>query len=184
MMAPLLMLAAGSATARALMPAASAPVARVSPPARGGLQGLPLTADGVVSSQLGRDEAAYLRDGLAAVNPAQRLRVSFTAAGPIVSSGRARLTSASPATGTRAPRIVRRAREADANRVSYRDGELSERYGTDRSVWSRALISRPARTPAPGPSRSPSPCWATCSALGAARSGCRALGRASALTAA
>jgi len=100
------------------------------PPARHGLTSLPAAAQGPVSAALGRDEQAYRLVGLRALNPAQRLRVSFSGRGVAVASSGARFSMALSAYGYAGalrpshavtPRV-------SANRVSYDRGALSEWY--------------------------------------------------------
>ena len=98
--------------------------------ARRGLTSLPLTAQGPVSAALGQDEQAYRVMALQAVNPAQHLRASFSRAGVTVASGKARLGMELSAYGyTDALEPVRSAQpRANANRVSYAHGALTEWY--------------------------------------------------------
>jgi trimeric autotransporter adhesin len=65
-----------------------------SPPriVRHGSEGLPLVAQGMVSAALGGDNRAYHVFGLRAINPAQRLRMRFSAQGVEIVSARAHVS--------------------------------------------------------------------------------------------
>ena len=98
--------------------------------ARHGLTSLPLAAQGPVSAALGSERPAYGVTGLAAVNPAQRLRAGFSRDGVTVASGRARLgmrlsaygyASTLEPVGPAPPRTA-------GNRVNYAHGALTEWY--------------------------------------------------------
>jgi hypothetical protein len=98
--------------------------------ARHGLTSLPPAAQGPVSAALGHEEPAYRVTALQAVNPAQRLRASFSRTGVTVASGRTRLGMALSAYGhANALEPVGPAQpRASANRVSYAHGALTEWY--------------------------------------------------------
>jgi len=120
-------LALGCATALVAHP--GAPVAGSSP-APHGLTSLPAAAQGPVSAALGRDQQGYRLVGLRALNPAQRLRVSFSGRGVAVASSGARFSmtlSAYGYAGALRPSQAVRPR-VSANRVSYDRGALTEWY--------------------------------------------------------
>jgi hypothetical protein len=95
---------------------------------RHGLASLPVAARGPVSAALGRDEAAYRVLGLRAINPAQRLRVSFSRRNVTVASGRARIamTLSTYGQGRALQPLASVAAHVSANRVTYPHGILTE----------------------------------------------------------
>ena len=98
--------------------------------ARHGLTSLPLAAQGPVSAALGSEGPAYRVTGLEAINPAQHLRANFSRQGVDVASGKARLGMALSAYGyasTLEP-VGSALPRANANRVSYAHGALTEWY--------------------------------------------------------
>ncbi len=125
----LLVVAAAAGWAAALLTPPGGTAERATT-ARHGLTSLPLAAQGPVSAALGSERPAYGVTGLAAVNPAQRLRAGFSRDGVTVASGRARLgmrlsaygyASTLEPVGPAPPR-------AAGNRVSYAHGALTEWY--------------------------------------------------------
>ncbi len=130
----LLVLALSQLSARRHPHAHAQRATRSHPPPRLALSMLPLAAQGVASETLGADDRAYRvgvsRGGLRAVNPAQRLWAHFGRAGPLVSTGTARMGLSLRAVGFGdslralggvAPRVR-------ANRVVYARGGVSEWY--------------------------------------------------------
>lgn len=95
-----------------------------------GLTSLPLAAQGPVSAALGHDEPAYRVTALQAVNPAQHLRAGFSRRGVMVASGKARLGMALSAYGyaSALEPVESAPPRANANRVSYAHGALTEWY--------------------------------------------------------
>ena len=93
-----------------------------------GLMSLPLSAQGAISTALGREQPGYQLRGLRGFNPAQHMQLGFSRGGATVYSGRAHLgvtlsaygyASALRPLGTVSPR-------ASANRVSYAHGPVKE----------------------------------------------------------
>jgi FG-GAP repeat/Prealbumin-like fold domain len=124
-------------TALALLVLAIAPATQRTVPAGAsatGLSALPLAARPLVSSTLGRDQASYrIRESgsvLAAHNAAQGLSARFAADGVQVRSGgdafSLRLRAAGYGSSLQPLAVARPA--AQANRVSYRRGSLTEWY--------------------------------------------------------
>jgi len=115
-------------------PAASG--ARAHSSSRAGLMSLPAAAQGPVSAALGRDQAAYRFDGLAAHNPAQGFSARFGRSGVAVAtpsgsgSGSARFTISLRAFGRgSAPAALAPVSPvASADRVSYTHGSLRESW--------------------------------------------------------
>src|SRR5437588_4871369 len=97
---------------------------------RHGLMSLPVAARGPVSAALGRDEPRYRVLGLRARNPAQRLRVAFSAAGVTVASGKTRVHLALLAYGRESAleRVRSVSPEVLANRVAYAHAGVREWY--------------------------------------------------------
>ena len=91
---------------------------------------LPVAARGPVSAALGRDEPRYRVLGLRARNPAQRLRVAFSAAGVTVASGKTRVHLALLAYGRESAleRVRSVSPEVLANRVAYAHAGVREWY--------------------------------------------------------
>jgi hypothetical protein len=91
---------------------------------------LPLAAKGPISAALGRENPAYRVAGLEAINPAQRLRSSFSRHGVTVTSGKARLGMTLSAYGyaSALEPVAPAPPRASANRVSYARGGLTEWY--------------------------------------------------------
>ena len=119
--------AAGSVGARLTVPGEATEPATT---ARQGLTSLPLAARGPVSVALGGANPAYRVTGLRVVNPAQHLRAGFSRRGVAVSSGAARLGMRLSAFGyaSAAEPVVPAVPRANANRVSYARGALTEWY--------------------------------------------------------
>src|SRR5689334_14005792 len=94
------------------------------------LTSLPMAAQGPVSAALGRDSAAYRVRGLQAVNPVQRFRAGFSRRGVKVVSGPARLgiTLSAYGNGSALQPVRSALPSANANRVRYAHGDLTEWY--------------------------------------------------------
>ncbi|MGH8472404.1 MAG: FG-GAP repeat protein, partial [Gammaproteobacteria bacterium] len=99
-----------------------------------GLSSLPIQAQASISAALGRDQRAYhaKRDGRAGRldNPKHGLRADFTTRGLEMRSGAARfgLRLIGLGRGARLEAVIADSPEAQANRVEYRRGGLSEWY--------------------------------------------------------
>jgi Divergent InlB B-repeat domain/FG-GAP repeat len=116
------------------------------------LDALPATAQGAVSTVLGRADPAYRLHDLTATNPAQRLALRFTSGGVVIGAGRGTMSLRLAAVGrTGAMRVLGQASpRAHANVVSYGRGGLSERYvngpvGLEQgfTVWARTPGASP-----------------------------------------
>jgi hypothetical protein len=83
------------------------------------LSSLPLAAQGPVSAALGRADSAYWVRDLTAANPLSRMRIRFAEGMVTVTSARGHVRFSSPGLG---------APSADANRITYRSGNLTETY--------------------------------------------------------
>jgi hypothetical protein len=108
--------------------ATSAVHSRVS--ARRGLASLPLAAQPVVSDALGGDDPAYRVLGLRAANPAQRLRLAFSASGATLStrSTRVRLSLVGFGYASAVRPVVATRPVATSNKVSYAHPGVREWY--------------------------------------------------------
>ena len=97
---------------------------------RHGLTSLPLAAQGPVSASLGQDAPAYRLEGLRAFNPEQHLHARFSRRGVEVASGTGQLGMALSAYGhgSTLRRVGPTAPRANANRVRYTHGALTEWY--------------------------------------------------------
>jgi hypothetical protein len=107
-------------------PAVSA--ARSHAASRAGLLSLPVAAQGLVSTALGRGEAAYRIAGLVARNPAQRLSAQFGRSGVAITTGSARFAISLKAfgRGSALGAVAAASPVASADRVSYVHGSLRE----------------------------------------------------------
>jgi hypothetical protein len=83
------------------------------------LWSLPLAAQGPVSAALGRADSAYWVRDLTAANPLSRMRIRFAAGMVTVTSARGHVRFSSPGFGDPS---------ADANRITYHGGNLTETY--------------------------------------------------------
>jgi len=99
-------------------------------PAASAVHSIPLTARGVVSATLGREEKGYDIVGLSASNPAQGFHTSFSAGGVTITAGAARLALGVDGYGSPgALRAIPGAQpHASANRVTYSRGAVTEWY--------------------------------------------------------
>jgi hypothetical protein len=127
-------------------PAVSLGRAQVAP--REGLSSLPFAARGVVSAALGRDQAAYRLEGLAARNPAQGFSMRFGRSGVAITSSSARFELSLTALGrggelTAQPRI---APVASVGGVSYSRAGLREWWANGPSGLEQGfdVATRPA----------------------------------------
>jgi hypothetical protein len=93
-----------------------------------GLLSLPAAAQGSVSAALGRDQAAYRIEGLAAHNPAQRLSARFGRSGVAITAGSTQFTISLKAFGRGSAPMALSAVSpvASSDRVSYAHGSLRE----------------------------------------------------------
>jgi len=93
-----------------------------------GLLGLPVAAQGPISSALGRGTGGYLIRGLRAINGAQRLEAEFAGRGVRIFSGRMRFSVTLSSYGDSAglQRVSTVGQRVVANRVFYAHGPVSE----------------------------------------------------------
>ncbi|MGA9284161.1 MAG: FG-GAP repeat protein [Solirubrobacteraceae bacterium] len=107
-------------------PAGDGVGARAASPA--GLLSLPAAAQGSVSAALGRDQAAYRIEGLAAHNPAQRLSARFERSGVAITAGSTQFAISLKAfgRGSALPALSPVSPAASSDRVSYAHGSLRE----------------------------------------------------------
>jgi hypothetical protein len=95
---------------------------------RAGLLSLPVAAQGLVSTALGRGDAVYRIDGLVAHNPVQRLSARFGRSGVAITTGSARFAISLKAfgRGSTLGALAPVSPVASADRVSYAHGSLRE----------------------------------------------------------
>ncbi len=93
-----------------------------------GLLSLPVAAQGSVSAALGRDQAAYRIEGLAAHNPAQRLSARFGRSGVAITAASTRFAISLKAFGRGSALMALSpvSPVASSDRVSYAHGSLRE----------------------------------------------------------
>ncbi len=93
-----------------------------------GLLSLPVAAQGSVSAALGRDQAAYRIEGLAAHNPAQRLSARFGRSGVAITAGSTQFAISLKAFGRGSALMALSpvSPVAGSDRVSYAHGSLRE----------------------------------------------------------
>lgn len=112
--------------------------------------GVPLAAEGAVSSALGRDDRAYWVHDFHGANPAVGLRMAFSPAGVRITSGDARLSLSLAAVGR--GRSVRRVTASRPrirdNRVLYGDSGAAEFYANGPYGLEQGFVlnHRPAGT--------------------------------------
>jgi hypothetical protein len=108
------------------------------------LMGLPVAAQGPISTALGRDITAYHLAGRLAVTPDQDLRAAFSRRGVTISSGRLRLTLRLQGFGPEGavrPLPVAEPR-VRANRVSYSRGAVTESWANGPLGLEQSFIVR------------------------------------------
>src|SRR4051812_44773600 len=118
----------GSLLSTAAVHVGSGTPERQSPPGRAGLETLPLAAQGPISAAVGRDLPGYRVVRLAAHNAAQGFDVRFSQTGATVAAGPAKLgmTLSAYGYGSSLRSVAPVAPHANANRVSYAHGALTE----------------------------------------------------------
>jgi FG-GAP repeat len=120
----LLVLACGSALALTQQAGRAAALTRNARPrtTRSGSSTIPLAARGAIAAGLVRDDGAYRIDGLEASNPAQGLHVRFDRGDLTLSAGVSRVSLSLASRTFSAPP------QRDGNRITFRDGPLTEWY--------------------------------------------------------